>query len=162
MVRLILLLTALLLPMLAMSDDDKDEGRHDRRGDKNRTMKVHCETQANQRDLVGKERGKFIKECNKNDRRGRRHGHGRDDREDRDGRGDHGGSVPSHPAPPQPSPVPALPPATIPPVARPPAPPPPRTVAEKERKRLHCLGEATRKLVPPHKLPSFMDECMAR
>ena len=70
MARLILLLVALFFALPVMAVDDGDEDR----GDRKKGMRADCERQANQKNLIGKDRRKFVKECSKEDRRGKHRG----------------------------------------------------------------------------------------
>lgn len=95
MTRLLALLTALLLALPVWADDeDDDKGKGRARGEEMRSERANCEQQANQRNLIGKERRRFVKDCAKGDP----HGNRRDDRDHR--RGD-------KPAGTQPAPTPA-------------------------------------------------------
>lgn len=72
MVRVLLILTTFLLALPVMADDDKDEDRD------GTSVRTECEQQANQKNLTGKDRRKFVKECAKEERHGgkddKRHG----------------------------------------------------------------------------------------
>lgn len=172
MARLIFFLTALLLAIPAISADD-NKGR----GNEKKALRADCERQANQQNLIGKERSKFVKECSKEGKHAKRHGKGRDEM--------------ARPAPPPPQPAtpatPAAPPAgtapaqpaatppaaTVPAQPATPAPPPPATipaatpkppnpVLTAEQKRANCADEAKRTNVPMLQRKQFVDKCMKR
>ena len=118
MARLILFLMAFVLALPAIADDD-NKGR----AGVMKALRADCEREANQLNLVGKERKMFVKDCTKegkhvNKRR-------RDDRRDRD-RHENGRPAAARPA--QPAQPPAAPPPTTTAPAQP-APPPPATTA---------------------------------
>src|SRR6185436_270176 len=68
MARLILFLTALLLAVPAIAADD-NKGR----GSVKKALQADCERQANQQNLIGKERKKFVKNCSKEGKQAKGH-----------------------------------------------------------------------------------------
>lgn len=121
MSRLLALLTALLLALPVWADDeDDDKGKGRARGEEMRSERANCEQQANQRNLIGKERRRFVKDCAKGDP----HGNRRDDRDHR--RGDKPAGTQPAPTPaPTAQPAPTTAPAPAPAPTAAPAPPAP-------------------------------------
>ncbi len=182
MVRVLLILTTFLLALPVMADDDKDEDRD------GTSVRTECEQQANQKDLTGKDRRKFVKECAKEERHGRMGG--KDDK--RRGEASRSDTSPSQaqsaqpapqtkpapapavtapaqsaPAPAQPAaapaPTPAAQPATPAPAATAPAvkPPAPKTVLTPEQKQAQCTEEAKQANVSMMRRKVFMYKFMA-
>lgn len=163
MARLLVLLAALLLAMPTIADDDNDD--NEGRGGAKKALRADCERQANQQNLFGKERRKFVKECAKEGKHAKRRGERRD--------------VIVRPAPTQPATQPATPAApppaaTVPaqPAATPASPPPattpaatpqpPKPVLTAEQKRAACADEAKRANVSIPARKQYIDKCMAR
>ena len=159
MARLILFLTALLLAVPAIADDD-NEGR----SGENKALRADCERQANQQNLIGKQRKKFVKECAKEGKRAKRRGEERV------------GPAPAQPA--QPAAQPATPaaapptstapaqtaptPASPPPATNPAATPqPPKPVLTPEQKLAKCTEEAVRANTIGRARKQYIDKCMA-
>lgn len=167
MARLLVLLAALLLAMPAIADDD-NEGR----GGEKKALRADCERQANQQNLIGKERRKFVKECSKEGKHAKRRGDGRGERRDvivrpAPTQPAQPATQPATPAAPPPAtttpPQPAATPASPPPATTPAATPqPPKPVLTAEQKRANCADEAKRAnvLIPARK--QYIDKCMAR
>jgi len=156
MARLIFFLTALLLAMPAIADDD-NQGRS---GEK-KALQADCERQANQRNLIGKERKNFVKECTKEGKRAKR-------RYEKPA-----AAQPAQPAAQPATPAAAPPPAATPaqpatpaaptqPAATPASPPPPNPVLTTEQKRQKCTEEVIRNKVPPVLRESSINRCMQR
>jgi hypothetical protein len=152
MARLIFFLTALLLAIPAVADDD-NRGRS---GEK-KALQADCERQANQRNLIGKERKNFVKECTKEGKRAKR-------RYEKPAAAQPAqpAAQPATPAAPPPTTAPTQPAAT--PASPPPAatPQPPNPVLTTEQKRQKCTEEVIRDKVPPGLRESFIKKCMER
>jgi hypothetical protein len=152
MARLIFFLTALLLAIPAVADDD-NRGRS---GEK-KALQADCERQANQRNLIGKERKNFVKECTKEGKRAKR-------RYEKPAAAQPAqpAAQPATPAAPPPTTAPTQPAAT--PASPPPAatPQPPNPVLTTEQKRQKCTEEVIRDKVPPALRESFIKKCMQR
>jgi len=162
MARLIFFLTALLLAIPAVADDD-NRGRSDEK----KALQADCERQANQRNLIGKERKNFVKECTKEGKRAKR-------RYEKPA-----AAQPAQPAAQPATPAAAPPPAATPaqpatpaaptqPAATPASPPPaatpqpPNPVLTTEQKRQKCTEEVIRNKVPPVLRESSINRCMQR
>jgi len=152
MARLIFFLTALLLAIPAVADDD-NRGRSDEK----KALQADCERQANQRNLIGKERKNFVKECTKEGKRAKR-------RYEKPAAAQPAqpAAQPATPAAPPPTTAPTQPAAT--PASPPPAatPQPPNPVLTTEQKRQKCTEEVIRNKVPPVLRESSINRCMQR
>lgn len=159
MARLLFFLIALMLNLPAIADDDDGNDRDSEK----KTPRAECERQANRQDLVGRERKKFIKECDKDSRHAKRRGEARDQ-----------GAKPAVTQPAQPATTAPTPTVTVPaqPAATPAppatattpaaAPKPPKPVLTTEQKRLKCSEEAQRAKIALSDRKQFMDKCMAK
>jgi hypothetical protein len=154
MARPILFLTALLLVVPAIAADNKGLGSV------KQALEADCERQANQQNLIGKQRKKFVKDCTKQAKQAQRR--------DRivPGQQAQPAAQPPVPGPAQGPGTPTAP-ATSPPIGTAPAqtaaiPQPPKPGVTADQKRANCTAEAQRANVVISARKLYIEKCMAR